>query len=609
MTETTLPALRQVTPHLFVYEGAGNMGVLRDGDRALLIDCGDTAAAAALAGLDVDTLLFTHHHRDTAGGGASFPKAAVCVPAGERQWFADPESFWRDPQYRYVLMNVHPHHQMLAEGIPVSRTLEDGETFAWGPARITALLTPGHTDAAMSYLVEVDGARVAFTGDLICAPGQIWEQYSLQKGNGLVSDYHGFLEARGAVLASLRAVLAAGAEMLVPAHGVIMPAPAAAVDALEAQITACYDSFAAISALRWYYPAMISGYLDGPAVMPIGSGTPPPPFLSNVSTSWILVSESGAAFVMDCGEMRVIDELQRRLDAGEITSVDSLWITHYHYDHVDAIDEFRRRFGGPIIADPAVAQIVANPRDWRLTCNTPVTTKIDRWTAHGERWQWHEFTLTAYNFPGQSLYHDALLVEGRGHRCFFIGDSFTPAGIDDYCVFNRNFLGAGLGYDRCLALVEELNPVVMFNPHVAVGFTYTAEAIAYMRANLAAREEIFGAMFPWDHPNYGLDDLWAHGYPYEQTVAPGGVAHVEAVITNHSAAPRNAVVRAVLPRAWGGGTSKDSACIIPANMVGRLPLAIPVPAEAAPGTYCIPFDLAYGDRSLPQWTEVLVVVE
>ena len=42
-----------------------------------------------------------------------------------------------------------------------------GHQFAFGPARIHVLATPGHTEGAVSYLVEVDSKRVVFSGDCI----------------------------------------------------------------------------------------------------------------------------------------------------------------------------------------------------------------------------------------------------------------------------------------------------------------------------------------------------------------------------------------------------------------------------------------------------------
>ncbi len=598
-----------LTDHLCLIHADITIGVIRDGDRSLCINVGDGAALPQVEGT-VEGILFTHHHRMVACGAHELVAAGAVtyVPAEERQWFENPQSFWDDPQYRYGLFNLHPHHQMLAEGFRVDHALTEGDTIEWGPARITVIATPGHTDGALTYLVEVDGRRVAFTGDLIYAPGQVYELYSMQKGNEFVCDYHGFLGTREQTVASLRKVQAAGVETLVPAHGVVMPDPAAAIDALEAQLKTCYDDYAAISALRWYFPQMFPTYLDGPHVMPIRKGQAPPSFLRNVSTTWAIISESGAAFIMDCWNADVIAEIQRWRDAGEITSVEGLWITHYHYDHTEGIPEFKRVFGGPVIADPAVAQIAANPLAWRLTCNTANTIPVDHWTAHGERWQWREFTMTAYHFPGQTLYHDALLVEGRGLRMLFVGDSFTPAGIDDYCAHNRNFLGAGVGFDRCLALVEELKPDMLFNPHVDVAFDFTPEEIACMRANLAKREKSFGALFPWDHPNYGMDDCWVYCTPYEQHLAPGAIFHLDVMVTNHSTVPHNAAVRAALPRAWGGGHSHETTAIIPPKTVARLPIHVTLPYDAKPGRFAIPVDLRYDELTLPQINEAVVEI-
>ena len=65
----------------------------------------------------------------------------------------------------------------------------------------------------------------------------------------------------------------------------------------------------------------------------------------------------------------------------------------------------------------------------------------------GTRWCWKESELTVHYFPGQTLYHQALLVRKDGGKSVcFIGDSFTPSGIDDYCLQNRNLLRADAGF-------------------------------------------------------------------------------------------------------------------------------------------------------------------
>ena len=68
--------------------------------------------------------------------------------------------------------------------------------------------------------------RVAFTGDLISAPGQIWEIYSLQKRfPGMRGDYWGFGGAIEEVKSSLDRVLEHKPDLLIPSHGVVMADP------------------------------------------------------------------------------------------------------------------------------------------------------------------------------------------------------------------------------------------------------------------------------------------------------------------------------------------------------------------------------------------------
>ncbi len=135
---------------------------------------------------------------------------------------------------------------------------------------------------------------------------------------------------------------------------------------------------------------------------------------------------------------------------------------------------------------------------------------------------------------------------------FFVGDSHTMAGIDDYCAHNRNWLGRGLGFEYCLTLVERLQPTHMFNCHVDDAFTFQADEIQFMRRQLDQREQMFGQLVPWDHANFGLDPSWVRADPYRQSAAPGDTVQVNVVITNHSSRPATYACRAVLPASLGG---------------------------------------------------------
>lgn len=600
----------QLSEHLYVHHGHVNTGILLDGDRALLIDPSGAPLQRTLAELGitkVDQILFTHHHRDSTTGFPISDEVRIGVPAEEASWFTEVETFWNDPQYRWHLYNYHPHNLMLADAISVTDTYTDGAQITWGSASLTVLETPGHTDGSVTYLIDVDSKRFAFTGDLIYDEGKIWELYSLQKGQQ-TTDYHGFLGARDELKESLEKVRQASPTALIPTHGVVMNDPDKAIDTLLERLAYCYDKYVSISALRHYFPQLFEEFDGHPGHMPIREGKPPPEFLRHFGTTWLIISENNEAFVMDCGSPNIIKQIQQLQVDGEISEVTQFWVTHYHDDHVNATPEFQETFPCETIADSVVAAVITNPIGFRLPCISPSVTRVDRITQDGDSWHWNEFTMTAYHFPGQTYYHGGLLVEGHGVRMFFGGDSFTMAGIDDYCSGNRNLLGADVGYEKCLRLIQKLKPTHIFNCHVDPAFDFTDAEIAFMLDTLAEREKCYTELFPWDHANYGMDEHWVRCDPYEQEVAPGGTAQLRVEITNHSDEPRTATAQPILPASWGMEIAPAETTILP-RAAGGFGFSIPIPQHCETlGRVVIPVDITYNARPLGQFREAIFVL-
>ena len=108
--------------------------------------------------------------------------------------------------------------------------------FPLGDLEIVVLHTPGHTEGSVSYIVEVDGKRVVFSGDAIYDEGQVWDVYSLQKGFSKggrgIGGYHGFMGDRWRLVESLGRIKDLGPDLVVPSHGNLMEDPARAIDTL-----------------------------------------------------------------------------------------------------------------------------------------------------------------------------------------------------------------------------------------------------------------------------------------------------------------------------------------------------------------------------------------
>ena len=58
----------------------------------------------------------------------------------------------------------------------------------------------------------------------------------------------------------------------------------------------------------------------------------------------------------------------------------------------------------------------------------------------------------------------------------FIGDSFTPTGIDDYCLLNRNFTPPEKGFVDRLNILKGMKPdYLLINQHVLPTFRFSAK--------------------------------------------------------------------------------------------------------------------------------------
>lgn len=603
----------ELSPHLYIHHGHVNTGIIRDGTCALLIDPSGASLQSTLSTLGITSIqhiIYTHHHRDNASGFTIPENTTIGVPKAEEQWFSAVESFWNDPKYRWHLYNCHPHNLMLANSISVSDTYIEGDQIKWGPATINILETPGHTDGSVTYLVDVDDQRYAFSGDLIYNEGKIWELYSLQKGQQ-TTDYHGFLGSREELTVSLEKVRQSNPTALVPTHGDVIVNTNDAIDTLFGRLTNCYDNYVSISALRHYFPDMFTDFEGSADHMPIREGKPPPDFLRHIGTTWLIISETGEGFVMDCGTPNVVKQIQQLQSDAEITEVTQFWVTHYHDDHVNGIPKFQDVYPCETISDSIVADVISNPTAYRLPCISPAATRVDKITHDGDTWKWNEFTMTAYHFPGQTYYHGGLFVEGKGVRMFFSGDSFTMAGIDDYCSGNRNLLGKNVGYERCLQLIQQLKPTHIFNCHVKPAFDFTDNEINLMLDTLTEREKCYTDLFPWDHANYGMDDQWVRCYPYEQEVIPGERAKLHVQVTNHSAVSRSVIAQPILPKSWGVEVSAKEATVTPKED-GFIEFSIPIvkskSESVTPERIVIPIEITYNDIPLGQFREAIFVL-
>jgi glyoxylase-like metal-dependent hydrolase (beta-lactamase superfamily II) len=328
-----------------------------------------------------------------------------------------------------------------------------------------------------------------------------------------------------------------------------------------------------------------------------------------IRNSRLLVSADGSGFLIDCGSSAIIAEIVKLVKSKRISRLDGVYITHYHDDHTDKIGELVEEFGCPVYSCRELADILEHPEAYRLPCLTsnPIANLTS--LADGHKMRWKEFDLTSYYFPGQTIYHGALMAERNdGQKIFFVGDSFTPSGMDDYCLLNRNLLHQGMGYDYCLEILKDMpQDYLLVNQHVVEPFRFDKAQIRHMANVLAKRKEIMADLFPWNEPNYGIDERWARIQPYGQKANPGQTVEIVVKILNHSGSPEAFTVRPNVPEGFGLEPDKMSRTVEPRKQC-EMPFRVTLPEDVTKKPHVITCDVEFDGRDLRHWCESTVEI-
>lgn len=559
-----------------------------------------------------ELVLVTHARRDAFALGRG-SRAELVAPEAEAELWERPEEFWKaflEARYHdYAAINT----KVPIEPVRIARKVRDGDRIDWQGLRFEVAATPGWTPGAVSYLVELDGRRVAYTGGLILAGGRLLDLVSLQEAipELKLRAYHGYAARASQLTASLRRLAAWRPDVLVPAHGEPILEPQAAIEALLARLRRVFTEHFSTDALRWYFGEehwrrRAGRLLEGAAPNPMSMAEtlPLPGWIRPIGNSRLIVSESGEAWLVDCGYDKVIEELEELRRQDMITRLAGIFVTHYHDDHTDRVAQCAARFNCPVYAEERQRTVLEQPWRFYLPCLTTEPVRRIEARRHGGRMKWREFELTFLDFPGQTYYHSALLVRRAGNQTVcFIGDSFTPSGLDDYCLRNRCLLGDDDGYLRCLRLLEELPPrTFLINQHVEPMFRFSRAQIEFMKASMERRRAAVAELTPWPHPSFAVDDQWVRFDPYEWS--GGAPVRPDVVVLNHAARPLEFELRLKAPEGWSSPRPVLRATLAP-RRESRFPLELKPPPGAA-GLYVLTASVRLAGIELENYPECLV---
>lgn len=568
----------------------------------------------------IETVLLAHSRRDVVAAAkpAVAAGASVIAPDAAKYWLEQPHEFWNG----FVKSRFHDYAQrstkVLAEPLAVKQYVKNGDEIAWQGLTLKVLDTPGFTRDSVTYLAEIGGRKLAFTGDLIYGDGKILDLYSFQDAipEAQIQGYHGYGSRLAGLVTSLKLLREQKPDVLVPARGPLIRDPAAAIDRLIGRVHAVYHNYLSTNALHWYFKEermrlcgqRVLGSGEGVELMPYSHHEPVPNWVFEHSTSRLLIAENGHGFLLDCGYQRVIDAVKDLMAKGLVKQVDGIFVTHFHDDHTDMVQAAAEEFKCPVYASEEFADLLERPEAYHLPAVTPNAIKDVKAMKSGTKMPWHEFTLTFHYFPGQAWHHGGLLVKKRAEKpIFFIGDSFAPSGMDDYCVLNRNLLHDDEGYLLCLKKLREVGEDFwLVNEHINFVFSYSDAEMKYLETRYRQRIDMQRDLYPFDDPNYGVDEQWAFFYPHGATFAANSEAEVELRFVNHSSQPRTFSVK---PHGHSGLQVLGSPAPIElaARKTGVVKVRVKTPAQS--GNFLLTADIRSEGIELLEWSEALITVK
>jgi glyoxylase-like metal-dependent hydrolase (beta-lactamase superfamily II) len=446
----------------------------------------------------------------------------------------------------------------------------------------------------------------------------LFDLYSFQDAipEAKVGGYHGYGGRLADLVASLRKVKAAKPDVLVPARGPVIKNPPEAIDKLIARVQALYKNYLSTNALHWYFKEermricgeRVLGKGAKIELMPYCLHVEKPDWIIQFSTSRIVVADNGHGFLLDCGGQRQLDFVKDMVKKGLVKQIDGIFVTHTHDDHSHFVKAAAEFFKCPVYATVEYADVLENPGHYLMPGLTENAVKDVNGMKDGATMKWHEYEFTFRFYPGQMFYHGGLLVKRPSEKpVFFIGDSFAPSGIDDYCLLNRNLVHPDTGFPRCFKILREMKTDYwLINEHVPFVFKFSDGELDYLEKRYAARTAILRELFPWDDPNYGIDERWSTFYPYGSTAKPGAVRVLEVRVSNHSPTKRTFKISA---RGWNGVKvlSQPQSVTLDSRADGAVKIRVRVPKKA--GTYVVTADVDSKGMHFRDWLEALVRVE
>jgi glyoxylase-like metal-dependent hydrolase (beta-lactamase superfamily II) len=577
---------------------------------AVTVDFGSGLVLEHLAELGIRRItdvLMTHHHRDQGQGLplAVAHGARIHVPPVEVELFDRVEEMWQSRQLDNDY-NLRQDRFSLLESVPVHGTVPEYRHIECAGVRLFVVPTPGHTVGSVTYLLDRDAERIAFSGDLLYAPGKVWS---------LAATQWSYTETEGPAMTVLSALFLHRYHLsaIAPSHGDIMRDPDHALELLAQTMQEYVDS-------RRSYPWDLRARLEDPFIALT------PHLLLNrtsLSCSYVLLSDTREALIVDygydmttglvLGQERAarrpwLASLPALRELYGVTKISAALVTHYHDDHVAGLPLLRDVERTELWIPETVAPTLADPWLEDLPCQWYDPIPADRVLPLEKPFTWNEYEVTAHAQPGHTLYAVAYSLAVDGVKVVFTGDQQEGLGGRDgrRDIMNyqyRNLFRLG-DYVRSAELYHRIAPGLMASGHWDPRWV-DDRYLAYLTQSGRYVDDIHERLLPLEDVAIGPDGQIARLLPYRRAAVAGEPADYTVRVRNPLPSPARARLRPVLPLGWRSSETQVEVELGPGE---ESSVQLTVTPASSGRRQRIAIDVAIGQLRLGQHAEALLDV-
>ncbi|MFX1339486.1 MAG: MBL fold metallo-hydrolase [Promethearchaeota archaeon] len=569
----------EVLKNVYRYTDSVNVYAIKNGNTAILIDfgSGDVLNHVSEIGVDsVEYILHTHYHRDQCYGDSIALKENIKIgaPDKEKKLFREAEDFWKKKSY-YDIYFFKPTFFTSTYNIPLEITFKEGDVFEFGPYKLKILETIGHTMGSISYILDIDGKKLAFTGDLIHSGGKVITYYDLEYiyndngENGIVGSFDSF-----------KKLLENQPDMLLPSHGEKVVDLRSEIKALVARFERARNIFSTRNASIEHIFTEEQEQIGIPMVnleefFPsiLHRGFSPPYIIKGSHENCMLIDFAGCNFF---GYTET--QLNKLLEKNGIKKIDFVIPTHYHDDHTAGFSLLQKN-GIKIYALENIVDVLRNPTHYRIGCLTETPVKVDRVLKDGEKFKWDDFEFQVFHFPGQTEYHMGMFSKIDGKSVFWTGDSiaqllwknrFNNMNCINYCR-----LGEGVGHMKCADILLKCNPEYLAISHYGIIKVYREHLEEYKKY-VSEYEPIIAEIVAQEDANMGFDPNWINFKPIRVITEPGSQFKTNLIIRNYLNKPSSVEIELNLPDNWEADLGSQTYTIEPKTFK-EIPMTIKIP--------------------------------